>query len=184
MTAMRRYSPLTVIFLLVCWNTFAEAQLTKLSVGYSAISEVDMPAWVAKETKLFEKNGLDVQLIYFTGGTTAVLALVSGEVPISQVAGPAVVNAALAGSDVVMIAGGATSADYWLMSGREIKKADQLKGGSVAISNFGAASDFIARYALEKIGLSPAHLGWLFSSALPCNSRLRGLIPKPNLSQI
>jgi NitT/TauT family transport system substrate-binding protein len=152
---MRRYSPLTVIFLLVCWNTFAEAQLTKLSVGYSAISEVDMPAWVAKETKLFEKNGLDVQLIYFTGGTTAVLALVSGEVPISQVAGPAVVNAALAGSDVVMIAGGATSADYWLMSGREIKKADQLKGGSVAISNFGAASDFIARYALEKIGLTP-----------------------------
>jgi ABC-type nitrate/sulfonate/bicarbonate transport system substrate-binding protein len=119
---MRRYSRLTVIFLLVCWNTFAEAQLTKLTVGYSAISEVDMPAWVAKETKLFEKNGLDVQLIYFTGGTTAVLALVSGEVPISQVAGPAVVNAALAGSDVVMIAGGATSADYWLMSGREIKK--------------------------------------------------------------
>src|SRR6267378_4491271 len=124
MSAMRRYSPLTVIFLLVCWNTCAEAQLTKLRVGYSAISEVDMPAWVAKETKLFEKNGLDVQLIYFTGGTTAVLALVSGEVPISQVAGPAVVNAALAGSDVVM-------------------------------SNFGAASDFIARYALEKIGLTP-----------------------------
>ena len=155
MSAMRRYSPLTVIFLLVGWNTFAEAQLTKLRVGYSAISEVDMPAWVAKETKLFEKNGLDVQLIYFTGGTTAVLALVSGEVPISQVAGPAVVNAALAGSDVVMIAGGATSADYWLMSGREIKKADQLKGGSVAISNFGAGSDFIARYALEKIGLIP-----------------------------
>ena len=119
---MRRYSPLTVIFLLVCWNTCAEAQLTKLRVGYSAISEVDMPAWVAKETKLFEKNGLDVQLIYFTGGTTAVLALVSGEVPISQVAGPAVVNAALAGSDVVMIAGGATSADYWLMSGRGSKK--------------------------------------------------------------
>src|SRR5580765_7824830 len=119
---MRRYSPLTVIFLLVCWNTCAEAQLTKLRVGYSAISEVDIPAWVAKETKLFEKNGPAVQLIYFTGGTTAVLALVSGEVPISQVAGPAVVNAALAGSDVVMIAGGATSADYWLMSGREIKK--------------------------------------------------------------
>jgi ABC-type nitrate/sulfonate/bicarbonate transport system substrate-binding protein len=85
---MRRNSPLAVIFclfLLVSWNTFAEAQLTKLKVGYSAISEVDLPAWVAKEARIFEKNGLDVQLIYFTGGTTAVLALVSGEVPISQV---------------------------------------------------------------------------------------------------
>ena len=152
---MRRYSPGLLIFVLLCWNGFAEAQLTKLTVGYSAISEVDMPAWVAKETKLFEKNGLDVQLIYFTGGTTAVLALVSGEVPICQVAGPAVVNSALAGSDIVMIAGGATSADYALISGHEITRPEQLKGGSIAVSNFGAASDFIARYALEKIGLTP-----------------------------
>ena len=144
-----------LIFVLLCWNSFAEAQLTKLRVGYSAISEVDMPAWVAKETKLFEKNGLDVQLVYLTGGTTAVLALVSGEVPICQVAGPAVVNSALAGSDIVMIAGGATAADYSLISGREITRPEQLKGGSVAVSNFGAASDFIARYALEKIGLTP-----------------------------
>ena len=89
------------------------------------------------------------------GGTTAVLALVSGEVPICQVAGPAVVNSALAGSDIVMIAGGATAADYSLISGREITRPEQLKGGSVAVSNFGAASDFIARYALEKIGLTP-----------------------------
>jgi len=85
----------------------------------------------------------------------AVLALVSGEVPICQVAGPAVVNSALAGSDIVMIAGGATAADYSLISGREITRPEQLKGGSVAVSNFGAASDFIARYALEKIGLTP-----------------------------
>jgi NitT/TauT family transport system substrate-binding protein len=152
---VKRYALVTLVLLLICWNGFAQAQLTKLRVGYSAISEVDMPAWVAKETKLFEKNGLDVQLIYFTGGTTAVLALVSGEVPICQVAGPAVVNSALAGSDIVMIAGGATSADYSLIAGREIHRPEQLKGGSVAVSNFGAASDFIARYALEKIGLVP-----------------------------
>ena len=133
----------------------ASAQLTRLNVGYSAISGDQLPAWVAKEARIFQKNGLDVQLIYFTGGTTAVLALVSGEVPISQVAGPAVVNSALAGSDVIMVAGGATSLDYWLMSRPEIKKAEQLKGGSVAISRFGTASDFVARYALDKIGLTP-----------------------------
>jgi NitT/TauT family transport system substrate-binding protein len=136
-------------------SSFASAQSIKLNVGYSAISGDQLPAWIAKETRIFEKNGLDVQLIYFTGGTTAVLALVSGEVPISQVAGPAVVNSALAGSDIVMVAGGATSLDYWLMSRPEIKKPEQLKGGSVAISRFGTASDFVARYALEKIGLTP-----------------------------
>jgi NitT/TauT family transport system substrate-binding protein len=73
----------------------------------------------------------------------------------SQVSGPAVVNSGLAGSDIVIVAGGATSLDYWLMSRPEIKRPEQLKGGSVAISAFGSASDFVARYALEKIGLIP-----------------------------
>ena len=73
-------------------SSSVSAQLTKLNVGYSAISEEQLPAWFAKKTGIFEKNGLDVQLIYFTGRTTTVQALVSGEVPISQVAGPAEVN--------------------------------------------------------------------------------------------
>ena len=133
----------------------ASAQLAQLNVGYSAISEEQLPAWMAKETGVFKNNGLDVQLIYFTGGTTAVQALISGEVPISQVAGPAVVNSALAGSDIIIVAGGATSLDYWLMSKPEIKRPEQLKGGSVAISAFGTASDFVARYALQKLGLTP-----------------------------
>ena len=76
-----------VLWIMSSVSFSASAQLIKLNVGYSAISGEQLPAWIAKETRIFEKNGLDVQLIYFTGGTTAVLALVSGEVPISQVAG-------------------------------------------------------------------------------------------------
>jgi NitT/TauT family transport system substrate-binding protein len=41
------------------------------------------------------------------------------------------------------------------MAQPQIKTAEQLKGGSVAISRFGSASDFIARFALSKIGLTP-----------------------------
>lgn len=131
------------------------AQLTRINVGYSAISGDQLPAWVAKETGIFANNGLNVQLIFFTGGTTTVLALVSGDVPISQVAGPAIVNSALAGSDVVLVAGGITSLDYWLMGRPGIKTPEQLKGGTIAISRFGSATDFIARFALPKIGLTP-----------------------------
>ena len=151
----RAYFHFLAVILSILLSSSASAQLTKLNAGYSAVSAEQLPAWQAKETGIFKKNGLDVQLIYFTGGTTAVQALVSWEVPISQVAGPAVVNSALAGSDIVMVLGGATSLDYWLISRPEIKRPEQLKGGSVAISTFGTASDFVARYALEKIGLTP-----------------------------
>jgi ABC-type nitrate/sulfonate/bicarbonate transport system substrate-binding protein len=68
----------------VSLNSPALGQLTKLNVGYSAISGDQLPAWVAKEAKIFDKNGLDVQLIFFTGGSTAILALVSGDVPMTQ----------------------------------------------------------------------------------------------------
>ena len=76
---------------IVVFASPVSAQSTRVNVGYSAISADQLPAWVAKETGIFGKNGLDVQLIFFTGGTTAILALVSGDVPITQVSGPGLV---------------------------------------------------------------------------------------------
>lgn len=156
MTKLKTLAVVVCLMLLAgWWDSSAVAQTIRLNVGYSAISGDQLPAWVAKEAGIFEKNGLDVQLIFFTGGTTAVMALVSADTPISQVAGSAVVNSALAGSDSVLIVGGVTSLNYYLMAQPQIKTPEQLKGGSVAISRFGSASDFIARFALSKIGLTP-----------------------------
>ena len=142
-----------LLFLLM--PSITAAQSARLNVGYSAVSADQLPAWVAKETGIFARNGLDVQLIFFTGGTTAILALVSGDVPVTQVSGPGLVNSALAGSDTVFIAAGMTSLNYVLMGKAGIKTGEQLKSGTVAISRFGSATDSIARFALKKIGLTP-----------------------------
>ena len=103
---MKRSAFSMIVYLgwLVLLTSPASAQVTRLNVGYSAISADQLPAWVAKETGIFTRNGLDVQLIFFTGGTTAILALVSGDVPITQVSGPGLVNSVLAGSDAVFVA--------------------------------------------------------------------------------
>ena len=133
----------------------ASAQMTRLNVGYSASSGDQLPAWVAKDSGIFAKNGLDAQVSFFTGGTTAILALVSGDVPIAQISGPGVVNSVLAGSDAVFVAAGITSLNYVLMGKPGIKTAEQMKGGTIAISRFGSATDTIARFALRKVGLNP-----------------------------
>ena len=132
----------------------APAQMTRLNVGYSAISADQLPAWVAKDAGIFAKHGLDVQLIFFTGGSTAILALVSGDVPITQVSGPGLVSSGLGGSDAVFVAAGITSLNYVLMGKPGVKSIEQLKGGTLAISRFGSATDSIARFALKKVGLS------------------------------
>ena len=147
---------LAVSLLLLASVSVASAQLIKMTVGYGAIAAGQLPAWMAKESGVFAKNGLDVQLVLFKGSTPAVMALLSRETPIGQVTGPPIVTAALRGADTVMIAGGAVIADYWLMSQPEIKTGEQLKGGTIAVSTFGGQADFMARIALKRLGLTPA----------------------------
>lgn len=155
--ATRKSFALILAFMLaspICLSAFAQAQTAHLNVGYSAISADQLPAWVAKDSGIFAKNGLDVQLIFFTGGSTAILALVSGDVPITQVSGPGLVSSALAGADSVFVAAGITSLNYVLMGKPGVKNIEQLKGGTLAISRFGSATDSIARFALRKVGLT------------------------------
>jgi NitT/TauT family transport system substrate-binding protein len=148
-------SLVAVLFTLVFFNSFCSAQPFKVAVGYSGISADQLVMWVAKDTGIFAKNNLDVQLVYFTGGTTSVMAMVSGDAPLVQASGPGIVSAALAGSEAVYVVGGIVTLDYWLMTQPEIKTPEQLKGGSVAIARFGGAADFVARFALARLGLNP-----------------------------
>src|SRR5215468_1317666 len=143
------------LFLPIFFCSVVPAQHIKMTLGYGSISTNHFPAWMAKESGIFRENGLDVELVYFRGGTTAMMALLSRETPISEIAGPSVVSASLRGTDVVMIAGGVVTSDQWLVTRPDIKAAEQLKGGSVATSVYGGSSDFLARMALKKIGLTP-----------------------------
>ena len=99
-------------------STTAQTKMEKLHVGYSAQAGSLAPIWITKEAGIFKKHGLDVELLFIPGGPTAAAALMSGEVPITVVGGPAVVSSNLAGSDLVMIAGIANKkpADTMLLS--------------------------------------------------------------------
>lgn len=138
-----------------CFHNPVQAQPVKVAIGYSGMSADQLVIWVAKETGIFAKNNIDAQLIYFTGGTTSMMAMISGETPLIQASGPGVVSAGLSGADPVYVVGGITTLDYWLMTQPEIKTPEQLKGGSIAVARFGGAADFVARFALAKLGLVP-----------------------------
>jgi NitT/TauT family transport system substrate-binding protein len=150
-----RIAVVTIILSLVCFPRPTFAQLTKVHIAYSGISADQLVIWVAKETGIFAKNNLDAQLIYFTGGTTSVMAMVAGDTPLIQASGPGIVSLGLTGGDPIYVVGGIVTLDYWLMTQPEIKTAEQLKGGILAVARFGGAADFVARYALAKLGLNP-----------------------------
>jgi NitT/TauT family transport system substrate-binding protein len=133
----------------------AAAPLEKMIVGWSAVAGSQAPVWITKEAGLFEKNGLDVTLIYIDGGSKATQALLSGDVPIAQIGGNAPVVARLRGADVTMIAGLLNVLAYSLVVAPEIKKPEDLRGKKLSVSRFGSISDYATRKILLKWGLRP-----------------------------
>lgn len=105
----------------------ASPALEKLTIGWSAIAGSQAPFWITKEAGLFEKNGLDVTMIYVDGGSKATQALMSGDMPIAQVGGNAPVVARLRGADVTLIAGLLNVLAYSMVVSPEIKKPEDLK---------------------------------------------------------
>ena len=132
----------------------AHSQLTRITVSYSADTPANLPVFTAKETGIFSKNGLDVQLVRIAGNM-AVMALIAGESPISQVGGPAVVASNLAGSDAVVIASGVVATDFVFVSQKNIKSARQLKGGVLGVSTLSGSAMLATHFALRKLGLDP-----------------------------
>lgn len=127
----------------------------KLTIGWSAIAGSQAPFWITKEAGLFEKNGLDVTMIYVDGGSRATQAMMSGDVPIAQVGGNAPVVARLRGADVTLIAGLLNVLAYSMVVSPEIKKPEDLRGKNLSVSRFGSNSDYATRKILLKWGLRP-----------------------------
>ena len=71
----------------------------------------------------------------------------SGEVPIGTFTGGAVVNANLAGGDLVIIASSLNVFTFVVMAKPEIRGVEDLKGKKIGISRFGSATDFGLRFA-------------------------------------
>ncbi|MBI4317376.1 MAG: ABC transporter substrate-binding protein [Chloroflexi bacterium] len=130
--------------------------LTKLKVAYTAISANQLPVWIANEQKLFQKYGLDVELVYVASSTTVMNAMVAGEIPITYgVTAVPLVSANLAGSDVVIIAGIYNTVIQYIMVSPNIQQPADLKGKALGVSRFGSLTDVTVRFALDKWGLVP-----------------------------
>ncbi len=130
-------------------------RLEKVTIVYGGISAGHAPLWMTYEAGLFRKHGLDAQIVFVEGGSTAVQTLISGDVALAQMAGAAPLQSNLKGSDVVMVAGVLNTMPFQLVVAKNIKKPEQLKGKALAVSRFGSGSDFATRYALNRYGLVP-----------------------------
>jgi NitT/TauT family transport system substrate-binding protein len=121
--------------------------MEKMRFIYSAIGGSQSSVWITHEAGIFRKHGLDLELLYVGGGGRAAQVVQSGEVPMGIFTGGAVVNADLAGGDLVVIASGMNAITFFLIARPEIKQIEDLKGKKIGITRFGSATDFALGYS-------------------------------------
>lgn len=129
--------------------------LKKIRVGVPSVSMGNIIIFITKEGKLFEKHGLDAEVITMNGSGIASKALISGNIEISPIATPTVINANLAGSDMAILAHTMPGVIHALMVKPEIKRVEDLKGKKIAVSTLGSLTDFLVRYIARQKGLNP-----------------------------
>jgi NitT/TauT family transport system substrate-binding protein len=129
--------------------------LTKVVAGYGSADGAIAPLWFAKETKLFEKRGLDVLLVGMGTGSVSLRALIAKDLEIASVSGSGLVQAALQGADTVIISTAIDGFIFKVFGTPEITNPAQLRGKKLGVSRYGATSDFAVRLALKKWGLNP-----------------------------
>jgi ABC-type nitrate/sulfonate/bicarbonate transport system substrate-binding protein len=150
----RRYALLIVTLFFFSIVGAANAQLRKINIAYTATSPYQAVLIVAQEVGLFKKHNLDPTLVFTTGGSMGIQAMLGGDVAMTLSDGSSSVLSKLAGVDTVVIASLLNTFPYSLIALPEIKKVEQLKGAKIAVSRFGSATDLSVKMALAKVGLN------------------------------
>ena len=130
--------------------------LKKIRIGYPSLSFRQSNVWVAKETGIFNKYGLEVEPIFLRGGQMATLALVAGDPPIVNIG--TVIQANLVGSNLVLVAAVENQYDQIVFARQGITKLEQLKGKNFGISGFGSATHYASTILVKHLNFEPKDL--------------------------
>jgi ABC-type nitrate/sulfonate/bicarbonate transport system substrate-binding protein len=135
----------------------------KVRLAYSAFAYANPPFWIAHDLKLFDKYGLDTELVYVSGARP-IQAMLGGSIDVSQVGGAATVAAAAQGADVAILGTIFSRLNFAVHASPQIKQVGDLKGKTLATGTIGGNTYFAALLFLNKFGWVPNKDVTLFAS--------------------
>ncbi len=144
---------LIAAFVAVSLAVPAGAETLKLAVGQRGNWDTSV-AELGQRAGIFKKHGLELDILYTSGGGETQQAVISRSVDIGVAAGTlGVLGAAAKGAPVRIIAGETTGAAdlYWYVpSGSPLKSIADLAGKTVAYSTTGSSTDTVGRMAMAQ----------------------------------
>jgi len=177
---MKRYPKLlgwVLMLLLILDIQIARAQeLEKVVIGHSSMRNDIAFLWVPQQVGIFRKNGLDPTIVFIPGGVRMIQAIVAGSAVAGSVGATLVTSAVAGGSDAVMILGITNRLTYDVWAKPEIKRPEDLKNKTLAISSFGSSSHLASFLMLKHFGLDEKRDGITFLAIGDEPTRAQALI--------
>src|SRR5258705_7037952 len=135
-------------------SALAAASLEKVNASYGAISGSMPQPGVAKEARLYEKYGLDLNLVYISGGPRSIMSLIGGSVQFVNRSGMPPLEAYQRGADTALIASPMNQLEHSLVVQKNITSAEQLRGKVLGMSTAGSLTDILLREGLRLNGIA------------------------------
>src|SRR3972149_10044730 len=135
------------------WPLADAAQPKKTRLAFSALAYANPPFWIAHDLKLFEKYGLESEIVY-VGGARPIQAMLGGSIDVSQVGGAAAVAAAAQGAGISIVGTVFSRLTFAIHVTPQIKQISDLKGKVLAAGSIGGNSYFAGLVFLK-------HFGWV-----------------------
>ncbi len=154
----KKFISLSFLTLLLFWSLSQDGRaqsLQEVKLASSGLSAVGGPFWVAKEAGHFQKQGLDLEIVYIAGGTRVAMVLLGGQVHIGWTGSASAISAVGSGGDLVMIMSLMPTLPWHIVAAPAAGSVKDLKGKKIGIATFGDTTEFAVRFALSQAGLDP-----------------------------
>ncbi len=135
-------------YFIIPWSYSQE--FTKVAFPYGPLGLNSLPWIIAKEARLFEKNELDVDMVYIGASSVIVQSMLAGSAQIAGFAGPAIITNVIRGGDIIQVAAMAPYYTQSLMVRPDIHELRALQGKKIGVTRFGSVSDLALRTLLER----------------------------------
>jgi ABC-type nitrate/sulfonate/bicarbonate transport system substrate-binding protein len=124
-----------------------------IRIATCAVSGGFAHLYTALENNLFDKYGFRMEHVFIRGSGRALEALMADEIQFLYCAADATIPSLAGGSEVKLVATPLIKLPYVLVTRKEIRKVEDLKGKSMGVARAGNRSDRLSRMVAKKLGI-------------------------------
>lgn len=130
-------------------------KLTDIKMGLPSKNMSYLPIYVAMKKGYFQKNNLNINLTYVTGGVLVLRGLQTGDFQIASSLPESIITGVSEGANVKIIGTLDNQSMYSIYVAKDINDPKALKGKVAAGNVPGSGTDIQLQYWLKKYGLDP-----------------------------